>query len=168
LTVFISDEYFQIEARKHSFKIPVAEPTDSTYDSLARALITIRNNFIDSPDIDVIMILTDGAYIKVSKIIRVMHAARVSGFTKRPLGVAYRHGNIYYDAPVTEEKKWYEEEIKDVDDFVDKIKSNKDKYEAYIKSRDSLDEYFSAKLREGTFFTKSRKATDSIKKRKKK
>jgi biopolymer transport protein ExbD len=53
----------------------------SVYDEFARLLVMIRNRFIDSPDIDEIIIFEDDE-IAISKVLQLHHEARTAGFSK--------------------------------------------------------------------------------------
>jgi biopolymer transport protein ExbD len=82
LTLSIDKEYFEIWARGRSFpKISTINSMDSAYDELAKILVRIHNRFINSPDVDKVIIIAEDD-TKISYVIRAMHIARISGFFK--------------------------------------------------------------------------------------
>jgi hypothetical protein len=106
LFVYISKDYMQIWARggslpemfykeckegntinlcvlrKESEEEPgEIETSRSVYDELAKVLSLIHNRFIDSPDVDEIIIAVDDD-IATSIVLRVQHEAKAAGFSK--------------------------------------------------------------------------------------
>jgi biopolymer transport protein ExbD len=157
LYVFIDEGHFEIWVRRHSFRILAVKPIDSVYDVFAKVLAIINSHFRGSSDVNKIMIIAYGD-MKISNIIQAMHAAEVSGFTKKQLAIGYK-GEEKYDVSRFEEeekimfarmketgKSRQELMNKDAEDFVDKIKRDKDRYEASIKAHnarmDSMDKDF--------------------------
>jgi biopolymer transport protein ExbD len=174
LSVFIDDGYFEIWMRGHSFRMLAVKPIDSTYDAFAKVLAIIHNHFTGSSDVNKIMII---AYddMKISNIIQAMYAAEVSGFTKKQLAKGYKGGEEYDVRRFEEEEKMMLARIKktrksrqelmneDVEDFVDKIKRDKERYEASIKAynarMDSMNKDFKRKmdsLKESGYFKKAK------------
>jgi len=85
LTLMINKEYFEIWANGNSLpKIPVVNPIDSTYSELKKALTPLRSRFINSPDVDEIIIVANGD-MEISYIIQAMHIAGTVGFSKKNL-----------------------------------------------------------------------------------
>jgi len=85
LTLAINKEYFEIWANGSSLpKILVVNPIDSTYGELAKTLAQLRSRFIDSPDIDKIVIVANGD-MEISYVIQAMHIAETVGFSKKNL-----------------------------------------------------------------------------------
>jgi len=85
LSVGIYKDYFEIWAGGNSLpKIPIVNPIDFTYEELARDLAEIRNRFINSPDIDKIIIFGEDN-MRVLNVFQAMHVAETAGFSKKNL-----------------------------------------------------------------------------------
>jgi len=85
LTLGIYEDYFEIWAGGSSLpRISVVDPIDSTYSELAKMLAEVRNRFINSLDIDKIVIIGEDD-TKISNIIQAMHVAETIGFNKKNL-----------------------------------------------------------------------------------
>ena len=85
LSVGIYKDYFEIWAGGNSLpKIPVVKPINFTYEELASTLAEVRNRFINSPDIDKIIIFGEDN-MKILNIIQAMHVAEAAGFSKKNL-----------------------------------------------------------------------------------
>jgi len=107
LTLFIGEEYFEIWTNGDSLpKIPVVNPIDSTYSELKKALTPLRSRFINSPDVDEIIIVAYD-YMEISRIIQVMHVVGTVGFSKKKLSKL-----------VTEVKQTKEDSIRSHNEFI--------------------------------------------------
>ena len=85
LNVGIYKDYFEIWAGGNSLsRIPVVKPIYFTYEELAKTLAEIRNSFINSPDIDKIIIFGEDN-MRISNIIQAMQVAEAAGFSKKNL-----------------------------------------------------------------------------------